>query len=359
MRSRVEAGGLQVAPHVGDDVGGGGRERDRRMLHEPIDVIDPEADPFQVEGADRPLERFGFFEQPGQLLFLRGHAADDGQEIGEAPLCGLAVFGRHDPAIVAPDRVKRMETGRARIQPPDLSEKGGVRDGQPQRSDDRLFMQLLAFGGCADAGAVAAHLERSGIEAVVYEDASDPRGIGILSLTQHPETFVEQVRPALNAGPCAALTLKPEFAMLGRTYAIGYEPDLRDTLIDRPRRTVLNRDWRWAVWYPLRRSGRFAQLSDQEQRTILAEHGAIGMAFGAGDYAHDIRLACHGLDRDDNDFVIGLIGKDLFPLSAVIQAMRKTQQTSLYLDRLGPFFVGRAIWQSASARHAGDQPASA
>ena len=65
--------------------------------------------------------------------------------------------------------------------------------------------------------------------------------------------------------------------------------------------------------------------------------------------AHDIRLACHGLDKDDNDFVIGLIGKDLFPLSAIVQSMRKTQQTSLYLERLGPFFVGRAIWQSALA----------
>ena len=60
------------------------------------------------------------------------------------------------------------------------------------------------------------------------------------------------------------------------------------------------------VWYPLRRNGRFAQLPADEQRTILAEHGEIGMAFGAADYAHDIRLACHGLDRDDNDFVIGL-----------------------------------------------------
>jgi chlorite dismutase len=53
------------------------------------------------------------------------------------------------------------------------------------------------------------------------------------------------------------------------------------------------------------------------------------------------------MDRDDNDFVIGLIGKDLFPLSALVQAMRKTQQTSLYLDRLGPFFIGRARWQSS------------
>ena len=73
---------------------------------------------------------------------------------------------------------------------------------------------------------------------------------------------------------------------------------------------------------------------------ILAEHGTIGMSFGAGDYAHDIRLACHGLDKDDNDFVVGLIGKDLYPLSAIVQTMRKTQQTSLYLERLGPFFVG-------------------
>ncbi len=79
---------------------------------------------------------------------------------------------------------------------------------------------------------------------------------------------------------------------------------------------MLNPDWRWAIWYPLRRSGRFAQLTAEEQRTILAEHGAIGKAFGAADYAHDVRLACHGLDRDDNDFVIGLIGKELFPLSA-------------------------------------------
>jgi hypothetical protein len=239
-----------------------------------------------------------------------------------------------------------MEKGRARIEPPDLSEKGGLKDGEPQRSDERLFMQLLAFGGCADGAAVATHLAGAGVEGVVYEDVNDPRGIAVLSLTRTPATFVETVRPALNSGPCAALTLKPDYTMLGRTYAIGYEPDLQDTLVGRPRRTVLNPDWPWAIWYPLRRSGRFAQLDEQEQRRILAEHGAIGMAFGAGDLAHDIRLACHGLDRDDNDFVIGLIGKELFPLSAVVQSMRKTQQTSLYLDRLGPFFVGRAIRQS-------------
>jgi hypothetical protein len=240
-----------------------------------------------------------------------------------------------------------MDKRRARIEPPDLSEKGGLKDGVAQRSDDRLFMQFLAFGGCDDAGAVARHMEAAGLEGVVYEDVNDPRGVAVLALSRAPESFVDRVRPALTSGPCAALVLKPEYSMLGRTYAIGYEPDLSDTLVARPRRTVLNPAWRWAVWYPLRRSGRFAQLTEQEQRNILAEHGAIGMAFGAGDLAHDVRLACHGLDRGDNDFVIGLIGKDLFPLSAVVQSMRKTQQTALYLDRLGPFFVGRAVWQSA------------
>jgi chlorite dismutase len=239
-----------------------------------------------------------------------------------------------------------MERERGRIEPPDLTEKGGLRDGQPQRSDERLFMQLLVFGGCKDAAAVARHVEQSGVEGVVYEDVNDPRGIGILTVTPTPDYLLEWVRPALTSGPCASLVAKPEFTMLGRTYSLGYEPDLRETLIERPRRTVLNPAWRWAVWYPLRRSGRFAQLPEQEQRTILSEHGAIGMAFGAGDYAHDIRLACHGLDKQDNDFIVGLVGKDLFPLSAVVQAMRKTQQTALYLERLGPFFVGRALWQS-------------
>ncbi len=231
-------------------------------------------------------------------------------------------------------------------EPPDLSEKGGIRNGQPQRSDQRLFMQLLAFGGCHDSRALADALARAGVTGVLYEDVNDPRGIALLTFDEDPAFFVDRVRPLLNAAPFTSLVQKPEYTMLGRTYAIGYEPDLADVLLQRPRRTVLNPAWRWAVWYPLRRSGRFAQLPADEQRVILAEHGAIGMSFGAADYAHDIRLACHGLDKDDNDFIVGLIGKELFPLSAVVQAMRKTQQTALYLERLGPFFVGRAVWQT-------------
>jgi chlorite dismutase len=239
-----------------------------------------------------------------------------------------------------------MSNPRERLEPPDISEKGGLKGGQPQRSDERLFMQLLAFTGCEDTGALVEELRAAPFESALYEDVNDPRGVALLTISRDPATFVDQVRPVLKSGAFAPLTQRPDYTMFGRTYSLGYEPDLQSTLLERPRRTALNPDWRWAVWYPLRRNGRFAQLSAEEQRNILAEHGEIGMRFGAADYAHDVRLACYGLDRDDNDFVIGLIGKELFPLSAVIQAMRKTQQTSLYLERLGPFFVGRAIWQS-------------
>lgn len=228
------------------------------------------------------------------------------------------------------------------MEPPDLSEKGGLKNGEPQRSDTRLFMQLLGFGGCPDAHALAASLAGLPMQTVVYQELNDANGVGILALSEDPNAFLDVLAPAIQR-LTGNFVSKPEYSMFGRTYSLGYEPDLQDALTGRPRRTVLNPEWRWGIWYPLRRNGAFARLPPEQQRTILAEHGAIGMAFGAGDYAHDIRLACHGLDRADNDFVIGLVGKDLFPLSAVVQSMRKTQQTSLYLDRLGPFFVGRKV----------------
>ena len=141
-----------------------------------------------------------------------------------------------------------------------------------------------------------------------------------------------------------------EFDMLGRTYSIGYEPNLMDTLFEKPRSKVLDPDFSWAVWYPLQRSKAFYVLPDAKQRQILAEHGSIGKRYGFAGLAADIRLACHGLDKNDNDFIIGLLGPNLFPLSAVVQEMRKTEQTSQFLESLGPFFVGKVSWQSPALR---------
>ncbi len=233
--------------------------------------------------------------------------------------------------------------------PPDLREKGAVRDGERLTSDSRLFMQLLAFGDCKDEPELVEALAGAGFESVLYEEVNDPRGVALLTWNRDPRFFLECLRPFLLAPPFSSLTPKPEYSMLGRTYAIGHEPDLDDWLFEKPRRTVLNPQWPWAVWYPLRRAGAFSALAPEEQAPILSEHGRIGHAFGEADYAHDVRLACFGLDKNDNDFVIGLIGSELHPISACVQAMRRTQQTSRYIASMGPFFVGKALWQSPAA----------
>jgi chlorite dismutase len=175
---------------------------------------------------------------------------------------------------------------------------------------------------------------------------NDPRAIGVLTFSEDPAHFVNVVRPVL-AEPDLGLVLRPELTMLGRTYSTGYEPDLAFWLLDRPRETVMNEAHDWAVWYPLRRSGAFAKLEPREQGAILREHGTIGRAYAAGDLAHDVRLACHGLDAKDNEFVIGLVGKELHPLSHLVQTMRKTRQTSEFISQMGPFFVGYALHRNA------------
>jgi chlorite dismutase len=220
------------------------------------------------------------------------------------------------------------------------------RGAKGQRSDRRLWMQLQVLCGCGDPKPLVRALEASRLEAVLYQDVNDPRGVGILAMSEDPTFFVNGLRGLLTAEPFAGLILKPELTMLGRTYSSGFEPDLEDWLLDRPRRTALNPAWPWAIWYPLRRAGAFARLSPEEQGAVIREHSVLGHAYGDADLAHDIRLACHGLDVHDNDFVIGLVGRDLHPLSHLIQAMRKTVQTSQYLQSLGPFFVGHVLWQS-------------
>lgn len=227
----------------------------------------------------------------------------------------------------------------------DISEKGKAADGQTISSDRRLFMQLLVYGGCSNEEALIQALKKAGVDGVLYADINDPEGVALLAMSEDPDYFVSEGRHFLNQPPFTELRPKPEYTMLGRTYTLGYEPDLEQALIDRPRQRVLNPNLPWSIWYPLRRAGSFEQLSAQEQRVILMEHGGIGRAFGKAGYGHDIRLACYGLDKNDNDFVIGLLGPELYPLSAIVQRMRKTKQTSLHLESLGPFFIGKAIWQ--------------
>jgi hypothetical protein len=229
--------------------------------------------------------------------------------------------------------------------PLELAEKGR-RDGREILLDRRLFMKFTAFGRCFDPHAAVAALRESAADGAVYLDANDPQGIGVMIASEDPEYFVTNLRSVFSHRPFADFVHKDELDMLGRTYSIGYEPDLEDTLLKRPMSKLLDPKNVWAVWYPLQRAKKFQTLPADHQRRILAEHGTLAKRYGAGGHAADVRLACHGLDKNDNDFVIGLLGPKLHPLSAIVQEMRKTEQTSQYLESLGPFFVGKAVWQA-------------
>ena len=229
--------------------------------------------------------------------------------------------------------------------PLELAEKGR-RAGKEILLDRRLFMKFTAFGGCADPHSAIKVLEEEGVVGALYLDANDSQGIGLMVAAEDPAFFVTGLRAVLNHRPFAEYTHKPEFDMLGRTYSIGYENDLEDTLFVKPRTKLTNPEHQWAVWYPLQRAKKFQTLPADHQRRILAEHGTLAKRYGAGGHAADVRLACHGLDKNDNDFIVGLLGPKLHPLSAIVQEMRKTEQTSQYLDSLGPFFIGKVAWQS-------------
>jgi Chlorite dismutase len=225
----------------------------------------------------------------------------------------------------------------------DVSERGA----NQQSSGRRLYLQLQVYTGCADPKPLAGALEAARVEGVLYADVNDPAGVGVLGAAEDPAFFATGLREVLGAEPFSRLAHRPALTMFGRTYSSGFEADLEDWLLERPRRTVLDPKRPWAMWYPLRRVGAFARLSPEEQSAILREHAVLGRAYGDADLAHDVRLACHGLDANDNDFVIGLIGRDLHPLSHLVQTMRKTSQTSEYVQTLGPFFVGHVLWQGA------------
>jgi len=235
----------------------------------------------------------------------------------------------------------------------DVNEYGAKKDGERQKLNRRLFMQLLVFdappGKGADAVADAAvrELRARRIPAVVYADTQQPLGLGLLTWGEDPAHFVRAVRPVFATEALAGVVQRPSFNLLGRAYSTGHEPDLAHVLLQRPIDNVMNEAYPWHIWYPLRRTGSFARLPPEEHGAILREHASIGMAYGQQELAHDIRLACHGLDAEDNEFVIGLVGRELHPLSHLVQTMRRTRQTSEFIAKMGPFFVGHALHRSA------------
>ena len=230
----------------------------------------------------------------------------------------------------------------------DLREFGAPGIGESQVSDRRLFLQLQVFSGCKNPAALIEVLETNGVGSVLYDDLNDPTGIGLLLIAEEPTDILTQTRVLLMNSGFSNLDHCSEMTMIGRTYASGREQNLNEALFEKPLRNVMNPEMPWAIWYPLRRKPEFYLLSGAEQGRILGEHGMLGRTYAEMVYAADVRLACFGLDRLDNELVIGLVGPELYALSRLVQDMRKTQQTGKYIESLGPFFVGKVRWQSAS-----------
>lgn len=240
----------------------------------------------------------------------------------------------------------------------DVNEYGGKKDGVRQSMNRRLFMQLLVFETYRSSGPsirligskIGEDLRGLRIPGVVYADLTHPRRVGLLTWSEDPAHFVNKVFDMIHAfGELRIAKVRQEMTMLGRTYSTGHEPDLGFVLLERPVNNVMNPAYPWHIWYPLRRTGSFAKLPPEEQGSILREHASIGMAYGQKELAHDIRLACHGIDTNDNEFVIGLVGPELHPLSHLVQTMRKTRQTSEYIAKMGPFFVGHVLERSSGS----------
>ncbi len=224
----------------------------------------------------------------------------------------------------------------------DLSENGRGTDGKPVSLDRRLFMQFMAFRN-GNPDTLAQQFEQVSAQAVIYQDLHDASGLGVMTYCEDPGYIMDRIQPILRRQ--SHMEYREEYTMLGRTYTIGYESDLEDVLIHRPVRRVCDPATPWAVYYPVRRNGSFERQSRDDQRKMLAEHGGIGHAYGKAGFATDIRLAGHGLNKNDSDFIVGLLGEKLFPLSALVQHMRRTRQTSEFIEKMGPFFVGQAVWQ--------------
>src|SRR5258705_5943272 len=95
----------------------------------------------------------------------------------------------------------------------DVRERGAEKDGQPQIMDRRLFMQFLAFeipeaGVESTVRGLTTALAERRIASVVYDDVNDPRGIGLLTLSEDPAPLVTAA-PCRVAGPQLRLLMRP------------------------------------------------------------------------------------------------------------------------------------------------------
>jgi chlorite dismutase len=244
-----------------------------------------------------------------------------------------------------------------KVSPPELREVGAPDSitGERQFMTRRLYMQLRVLDVDLSKMELTKFLETlktllSSMPSVMYMDAVSNNSVGVLIWSEDPSDFVTRLNPILsNKSLAPYFTERSGWTMFGKTYSNGHEKDLEEFLFKKPIRNATRDDWDWGIWYPLRRKGPFYIQPPEDQCSMLLTHAAIGKAFSDLNAAHDIRLKSFGMDPDDNEYIVGLVGDDFHGLSRVVEEMRKTKHTAEYLESLGPFFVGKKVWKSALA----------
>ena len=104
-------------------------------------------------------------------------------------------------------------------EPIDIREIGAPIDGKPQVSDRRTFFQLHVFEGCSDPKLIIESLEKSGLNAVLYDDWNHPTRIGVLLVAENPTVLMTESRTILlKTQGTSNLSYRPEMTMIGRTY---------------------------------------------------------------------------------------------------------------------------------------------
>src|SRR2546425_8982035 len=112
-----------------------------------------------------------------------------------------------------------MSASSGSSQPDDFKADVRERGAGGQHADRRLFMQLQVLGGCADPKPLVTALETSRLEAVLYQDVNDPRGVGVPGMSEGPTAPGGAYPALLKTETSAGLSLRRALTMLGRTYA--------------------------------------------------------------------------------------------------------------------------------------------
>ncbi len=210
-------------------------------------------------------------------------------------------------------------------------------------SDNTLFVQLQVFdiepaaGPRALVSALSRRLREKRIDGVIYGDANDHRGLGLLTWASDPAAILENVHALLGGKRFSALTPRPGWVMFGR---------VSGESADAVPEVVLHAEQRWATWYPTRNKPEWGTLDKAKKTAAQKEHGAVAKKFIDNDKVSYVRLSCNGLDPEDNDHIFGLTATSLEDISLLQEAMRGTSQIANYVDKIGPVFVGRKVWQN-------------